>query len=380
MRNVLFPFILIATGFFIVRNISFHDASSTLPRETEGNTMDIAVADMDMDGDPDLVLAMEWKPNLLLLNDGKGNLTPSPKPNFANQHFDSEDIAIADYDKDGDPDVVFAAEDDGKHEYYLNEKGGQMSLAPFQFPHFISNSVATIDLNGDGYSDLVFGNQGPEKIFINDKKAGFIDESAKRIPQLNDVTQDVKLADIDKDGDPDIILANEDRNRVYINDGKGFFKDETDQRFPAALHDMESRKATLSDVDGDNDLDIYYSNVAFIPGKDPQDRLYLNNGKGVFTDATSTHLVFEREHNADAVFMDMDEDKDLDLVVGSFSPTGTKVYRNEGGKFLNRIDGLLPDLKAQNISVMNADLNGDRLDDLYIGNFRGKDFLFLQKR
>ena len=370
---------LLSLSLLLHTDATFTDQSNTLPPETSSNSMDIAVTDIDKDGDLDVILAMEWRPNLLLLNDGKGHLAKSDKPGFANNNFDSEDIALADFDKDGDLDVVFAAEDDANHEYYLNEGMGEFKTASFAFPRFISNSVATADLDKDGYNDLLFGNQGPEKIFINDKKGGFTDESEKRIPHNNDVTQDVKFADIDRDGDQDIIAGNEDVNKIYLNDGTGIFTDETSVRLPAhpTGANTETRKVTLADVDNDTDLDIYFSNVAFIPGRDLQDRLYLNDGKGKFTDVTSTHLAVDRNHTADAIFMDIDDDRDLDLLLANFNPTGVVVYRNNKGSFTENISGMFPDLRAQSISIINVDLNGDKRDDVYVGNFRSKDFLFL---
>src|SRR5690606_20916214 len=90
---------------------------------TGGQTMDIAVADLNGDGYPDIILAKEWDRNVLLLSTGPGTFIDASF-NFLNEKNDTEDIAIADFDGNGWPDIVFAAEDNARHEMYLNQGQG----------------------------------------------------------------------------------------------------------------------------------------------------------------------------------------------------------------------------------------------------------------
>lgn len=66
---------------------------------------------------------------------------------------------------------------------------------------------------------------------------------------------------------------------------------------------------TLADVDGDGDLDVFV-------GRSGQDRLYRNDGRGVFEDVTSSQLGTGSQGTDCAVFVDVDGDGDLDLVKG----------------------------------------------------------------
>jgi pimeloyl-ACP methyl ester carboxylesterase len=89
---------------------SFSNASTHLPAYmTHFGTMDVESADLDQDGDEDIVLAMEGQSNLILWNNGKGDFSNAQKlpskhpldhPKLTGE--DSEDIAIADFDQDGD--------------------------------------------------------------------------------------------------------------------------------------------------------------------------------------------------------------------------------------------------------------------------------------
>ena len=82
------------------------------------------------------------------------------------------------------------------------------------------------------------------------------------------------------------LLENEDGNKLLINDGNGVFSDESSIRLPQGLN-IETRKVAFGDVDGDEDLDAFLSNVMFIPGKDRQNRLFINDGNGNFSDSTA---------------------------------------------------------------------------------------------
>lgn len=354
----------------------FQDVSGNLPAAAIGeNTMDVEVADLNGDGYSDLVLAKEWRRNRLLFNDGNGNFTDVSEGNFSNAQHDSEDIAIADFDGNGWLDIVFAAEDDASHEMYLNTGEGNFTEVSDRLPSFISNAVKTWDANGDGFPDLIFGNAGQNKLLINDGTGNFIDETAVRLPIIDNTTQDILLVDID--GDMDIVCGNEDGNNIWMNNGAGIFTDETGTRFPQGTN-METRKVSTADVNGDGFPDLFFSNMASFGGPDLKDRLYLNDGNGIFTDVTDTHLPFELKHSFDAVFTDLNNDGHPDLIVGYLSNLLPAVLINDGnGDFSDQSSSFLPNTATgNNIAVYVVDLNGDGNKDLYLGRFQQNDALF----
>ncbi|MCW5911014.1 MAG: T9SS type A sorting domain-containing protein [Cyclobacteriaceae bacterium] len=342
--------------------------------------MDIEVADFNGDGYPDIVLAKEWQRNRILFNDGAGNFTDATIGRFTDVNHDSEDIAIADFDGNGWLDVVFASEDDSTHEFYLNTGSGNFTDVSSRLPQFVSNAVVAVDINGDTYIDLIFGNDGQNRIFINDGTGHFTDETNTRMPLINDVTQDILLVDVDNDGDWDLAVGNEDGNRLLINDGTGVFTDETATRLATTIN-MESRKVSKADVNGDGYDDLFFSNMASVVGKDIQDRLYLNDGTGHFTDVTNTKLPPDGKHTFDAVFTDFNGDSKPDLTVVYTLNEMPSVLLNDGtGAFIDHTSSYLPiETAGNNIAVYVADFNNDGKDDIYIGRFQQGDGMFFSE-
>jgi len=235
-------------------------------------SMDAAVADLDNDGDLDIIIANEHRPNILLINNGSGKFSNESAERIPQVNHDSEDIGIADFDNDGDLDIIIVSEDDQINELYFNNGDGTFSDEGTRLPVTgTSNSVVIYDINNDGSIDVLIGNNGQNKVLINDGNGQFLDETVERFGIYNDVTQDLTLADIDNDGDMDVLVANEDNNRILINDGKGFYKDESAARIPYRDSAEESREVDAADIDGDGDLDLLYGNVqAFVPGAERQ--------------------------------------------------------------------------------------------------------------
>lgn len=363
------------------QNPLYTDASATLPfAATSRSTMDVVAHDLDGDGDQDLVLAVEFQPNALLINDGTGNFVDEASTRIGQPFHDSEDIAVADFNNDGYPDIIFVSEDDSVHEYYLNNGTAVFSDVSNRLPASICNAVGAADLNNDSIPDLVLGNAGQNLILINDSVGFFTDETASRLPAWNDVTQDLKIVDVDNDNDLDIFFGNEDSNRLLINDGNGVFTDETTQRLSALTFlNLETRKVEFGDVDGDQDPDIFLANVAFIPGKDPKHRLFLNDGNGFFTEAT-TQLPNISLQTLEGIFEDFDLDGDHDLVNVHFPNQPWSAYENDGaGNFSFVTSQVFPAQPSFNgIGVLAVDVNGDTLRDLYFCAFQGPDKLLLR--
>ncbi|MEM7585808.1 MAG: FG-GAP-like repeat-containing protein [Acidobacteriota bacterium] len=264
--------------------LPYVDVTATHLPVLDGPTMDAAVADVDADGDLDLLLAQEHQPNILLINDGSGRLTNVSAAQLPQVARDSEDIAFGDFDGDGDVDAVVVSEDDEINELYLNDGRGHFTDGGDRLPVTgRTNAVVTADLDGDGALDLILGNSGQNVLLLNDGQGHFREATGNdgtqgRLPAVEDITQDLELGDVDGDGDLDLLVGNQDANRLLINDGQGVFRD---VELPMREVPEETREADFGDVDGDGNLDILFANIrGFVRDADPRNRLLLGEGTG----------------------------------------------------------------------------------------------------
>ena len=186
------------------------------------------------------------------------------------------------------------------------------------------------------------------------------------------------FGEIDHDGDGDLIVANVGQDRVLINNGAGFFSDQTAARYPTS--DDATRKVALADVDDDDDLDVVLAN-----SRDQQNKLYLNDGNGNFSDVTESHLPAVRTVANDVDAVDVDCDGDLDLYFGNsatsniavddhaLKPAYNRLYKNVGdGRYVDASHFLMPSDELTTLASAFGDINGDGLLDLVLGNARGE--------
>jgi hypothetical protein len=370
----------------------FTDVSETnLPiADLDRLSMDAASADFDNDGDLDLLIANEHRPNIMLLNDGTGVFRNESANKIPQVNHDSEDIGIADFDHDGDLDIVVVSEDDKTNEFYLNNGDGSFVDAGERIPvSGTSNAVLILDINVDGHDDIVIGNNGQNRILINDGHARFTDETNNRLEEVNDVTQSVAAGDMNNDGFIDLVFANEGKNRIVINNGQGTFKDESATRMIYRATLEESREVDLGDVDGDGDLDIFFGNVAaFVENADKQNRLLVNDGKGFFKDVTQASLPKDQDRSFAGTFFDIDKDGDLDIITGNVNgdqfggSTPFRVYLNNGkGKFTDGTSDVFPQsATGRGFDMEFADFNNDDKIDIYMANRGTTDILLFGKK
>ena len=145
---------------------------------TEGWHMDdgqttlggVALADWDGDGDLDALVANGFRdtgtyPSLVFWNDGSGQFTDSGQRLNETQ---SSDLAVGDLDNDGDLDV-FVANMDWPNEVWLNE-GGRFADSGLRLGESrdMSGKPSLGDLDGDGDLDVVVGRfRGGAEIWFN---------------------------------------------------------------------------------------------------------------------------------------------------------------------------------------------------------------------
>ncbi|GAA4781566.1 alpha/beta fold hydrolase [Lysobacter hankyongensis] len=336
----------------------------------QGRTMDVGQGDADGDGDLDLFLAKEFAPNVLLRNDdGRYRLVEGALPAAAE---DSEDAVLADFDGDGDLDAVFPSEDTANNEYLLNDGKGAFAASPHPLPTATqSNAGVAGDIDGDGDVDLILSrNAARELVLRNDGRGRFEDVSATWMPDVIDVTQDLALVDIDGDRDLDLIAGNEPanggRNRVYVNRGRAFV-DETDARLPAPSAPEETRKIAMGDIDGDGDADLLFANVDFRMPAAARSRLLINDG-GRFRDETAARLPERAQSTLDALFEDLDGDRDVDLLLGTIG-AGSQRLQNDGRGRFSAVDDAFGEADPQRVGIAIALLRTPQGLRLYESGF-----------
>ena len=249
------------------------------------------------------------------------------------------DAQAADFDGDGDLDIVVAAfgwRAVGEI-LYLENVTTDWAHPQFRVKTLERKTgaihVPIADLNGDGKPDFVaLISQEHEQIvaFLNDGHGNFHQELIFAAADPAYGSTGIQLVDFDQDGDLDVLYTNGDSlDSGMINPYHGIQWLENEGKFPFRYHHLATmpgaHRALAGDVDGDGDLDVVA--VSFLPKVDPLLRdpelrelpalLWLENqggGKFVYLPleiATCDHATLD--------LADIDGDGRLDLIVGNFS-------------------------------------------------------------
>lgn len=220
-------------------------------------------ADVDGDGDIDLVVARDLLAPAVYVNDGKGDLgltvafgVPGSARDVATGDFNADGIIdavltdrgdgsfisigpllddpqtevifegnavgveVADLNGDDLDDIVFTLRGGATLAILINRGNGFADPVLLGAADQQSRAVAAADMDGDGDLDLVAAIlTGPNRIFYNDD-ASFGRSDA--IGPEDEASAAVAIADLDQDGRPDSVFGNEGRNSLYLNRPEGF--------------------------------------------------------------------------------------------------------------------------------------------------------------
>ena len=257
---------------------TFADATASRIPVGVLNTYPLALGDVDGDGDLDLVVGNWQQQNCLYLNHGTGVFSDATPSRMPVGNYPTTSLALGDVDLDGDLDLVVGLRWGGSLLYLNNGTGTFTNATASRMPVSNANasSLALGDVDGDGDPDLVVGNRwGQILLYLNSGTGTFTDATTSRMPVGNYATTSLALGDVDGDGDLDLVVGNGglsgSQSRLYLNTGTGTFTDATASRMPVGNYGTTS--LALGDVDRDGDLDMVLGNGSIL-GR--QSRLFLN--------------------------------------------------------------------------------------------------------
>jgi hypothetical protein len=254
--------------------------------------------------------------------------------------------ALGDVDGDGDLDIVTNIF------VLLNDGSGAFTDSGQSPGDFGGLSIALGDVDDDGDLDFVTGNTADNRMWLNDGSGVFTD-SGQALGNGN--TQSVALGDVDGDGDLDLVTGNGnllgEPNRIWLNNGSGVYTDAGQ-----ALGNSRTSSVALGDVDGDGDLDLVAGNIG-------ENRVWLNDGSGVLTDSGQA---LGNGNTQSVVLGDVDGDGDLDLVTGNVLGEPNHVWLNNGSGVFTDAGQALGSGNTQSVTL--GDIDGDGDFDLVAGN------------
>jgi len=186
----------------------------------------------------------------------------------------------------------------------------------------------------------------------------------------------VALFDPDGDGDMDAYLGNggklegipkgqEPRDALFLNDGKGRFTDGTDA---AGLGDRHWTNGVRTvDLDSDGDVEMYLTNYG-------PNVLYDNRGDGTFEDVTARAGVGDEEWSAGSAFFDFDKDGDLDLYIGEYLEFDEETMLRERprGVMHGHSQTTTSGINFEDINVMKGPMGLDPSPDRFYLNEGGR--------
>lgn len=343
-------------------------------------------------------------------------------------------VSFSDFNGDGLDDLTFATTDGSEVYFFQNVLGTFIKVNLGINDTYYNKQVIWVDYDNDGDKDFFCTNYtGPNKFYRNDGNLNFTDISATCGLFTSDLyTSGATFGDIDNDGDLDMFICNLDkttfnqRNYLYRNDSGTFVDISLTSGITLGNH--LSFCASFLDYNNDGYQDIYVSNDK--PGQ--INRLFKNNGNESFTDvsvasgagmaidAMSTTIEdynydgwldiyvtnttagnYHLRNNGDgtftnvagtvgtgfygvawgAVFIDADNDTDLDLYVSGMTD-GTNgwlpsaFYENSNNLFTIPVTAGFANDTAESYANATGDFNNDGYPDIIVMNDMDNNFLW----
>jgi enediyne biosynthesis protein E4 len=380
--------------------ITFQDRSNAWGMTEPSNSNGAAYADLDNDGDLDLVVNNINKKAFILENKTAGK-------NFLNIVLKGKENTLGIGAK-----VMVSVPGKRQHQYQMPSRGYLSAVTPVlhfglsnddvvdsivvQWASGLSNVIRNVKVNTtlvvreEGAVKILTDNERTPAVFV--ERASGIDFSYRRNP-VNDFKRQPQLvtqlshrpplmltADVNGDGLEDIYSGGSYGvpAMFFIRNLDGTF---VRKLMPAFNDDIAfvNADASFFDLENDGDLDLYAASGGYgnLQPDDAllQDRLYINDGKGNFARSTSALPAMHTSKGCVAVD-DFNNDGLTDVFVGGRvipgrypeTPQSFLLMNNGDGSFRNEIDNLANGLSSIGMvtDALWADMDNDGANDLVV--------------
>ncbi|WP_162657884.1 CRTAC1 family protein [Tuwongella immobilis] len=360
---------------------SFENITDGSGADLRGDSMGLAVADINHDGLPDLCVT-QYGATKLLLNRGGKFEDISQIAGITNPLWGMSAVWF-DYDRDGWLDLFVAnyLDYDPAH-LCRNPKGLPDFCGPNSFqgvssklfrhqglrdgvPHFRDVSiesgiaatpgpglgVVAADFTGDGWCDLFVANDGkPNRLWVNQRDGRFADEAISRGLAYTAMGQayagmGIALGDVDRNGFLDLFVTHlgTETHTLWKQGPAGMFRDRTNDSRLLAMKWRGTGFGTLfSDFDCDGHLDLAIvngrvatggkatgTNLGFWETYAERNQLFRNDGAGQLQDVSQANPAFSESWNVARGLLraDFDGDGGVDLLV-TRTGQSARLFRN----------------------------------------------------
>jgi hypothetical protein len=327
---------------------SFDDVAALEPEPA--TSANVSAADIDDDGDVDLLLAKgrHWPlHDRILWNDGKGGFARAS--NLSDKPDRTYTAAIADLDGDGDLDIAVSNDRPDKKLVYRNKSGRFVVAGTFGDPSWPTRNMTLADLNDDGRPDVIAANRGaPSAVCLNDRAGRF----PTCTPLPSESATSIAAADLDGDGAVDLAIPHRDSGQSHVlwNDGAASFLERTD----FGPEDTAARALAVGDVDRDGLPDLVVG--------DEKRGVFLSINEGGRRFREMLPLTDESTVAYAIALADMNRDGKTDIVIGNVEQPGQVLLNDGTGKSYRAV--AWNDGQGAVYGLAIADLDGDGWPDI----------------